>query len=213
MSKRTKRSIRPQSKILILSLVLLLALSIISGKFNSSSDSLPTTQNTQKQMINNSKNVPTDWNTYINEKYKFSFKYPADWVYDDSDSRGKDFKIPSSGYQLILGKKTLNPGKDDPITSGPINIEIYNRENYVYFKSDLLDKYINDNIVSKKETLINNITVYEIHNTSCRARNDCISVVFEKNGNIFHIDTWVWDTRYVDLNTIYKIISTLQFEN
>ncbi len=160
--------------------------------------------------------IPTNWNSYSNSKYRFSFQYPAEWVYDDTSTAalGVGSEKLRSGYHIILGPKndinnTNDPESSDPKTSGPISIHINNLENYAFYSSNLGSYFPEP---SSKETIkLPNLTVYTIHHKACPNNIDCLSVILKKEENIFIFDLWDWENRYKDLNTVYQIITSLKF--
>lgn len=158
------------------------------------------------------------WKTYTNTKIGFSFKYPKEWVYEDSSDLGLGVATEErkSGYQLLLGNpnRTTSAGPGKTVIAGSVSVTVYNKENYAYYKEDL--SYYTDGSnkkTSKKDSNINGLIVEEIHHQNCPTNDDCISVGFKNDGNVFIFDTWVWNQRYKDLDTIYKILSTLKFTN
>jgi hypothetical protein len=146
------------------------------------------------------------WKTYTNKSYNFSFKYPQTWVYDDL---GKQSEKSKGGYHLLLGPENAKRSKDDPKTNGNVSITIYNRENYAFFKITIEEYYSKSGVTKTKTTNVNDLLVKEIHHTSCPTNNDCIDVAFKAGDNIYLIQTWVWDERYEDLQTIYQILNTI----
>ncbi len=174
------------------------------------------------QAINNSQPTTSpfnnteisNWKTYTNNKYQFSFKYPSEWTYADSSelALGQDSERRKGGYHLLLGdpNNTVSAGGGKTIIAGSISINIYNKDNYAFFSEDLSD-YHKD---GKAKTInVTGLDIQEVHHTACPTNEDCISVIFKKGGNVFNFDTWVWSERYNDLDIIYKTISTLKFTN
>lgn len=58
--------------------------------------------------------VPADWQTYKNDKYKFSFQYPADWefevTFDQEDLFGIDIvKKDTTQEKLLLYEEEMVP--------------------------------------------------------------------------------------------------------
>lgn len=163
---------------------------------------------------------PTDeianWKTYTNSKYRFSFKYPSQWIYEESSDLGlgEDSERRKSGYHILLGDPNVkvSAGGGKTIIAGSVDIHVYNKENYAYY-TDNLDEYykVINKKPTRKTTNVNGLTIEEVHHGSCITSDDCISVIFKKDANVFNFDTWVWVERYKDLETIYQILSTFKF--
>ncbi len=173
----------------------------------------PTTSPTDASGVPNGTAETANWKTYTNNKYQFSFKYPPVWTYADSSNLGlgEASEARKGGYRILLGDpaRTVSAGNGKTIIMGSIDLKIHNKENDAFYYDNLSDYYKNP--TSTKNTVINGLSISEIHHTACSTNNDCISVLFKKGGNIFIFDTWVWTERLKDLDTIYQILSTFKF--
>lgn len=104
--------------------------------------STPQTKN-QTEVINN---VPSDWKTYVNIKYGYTFMYPPYFIKNQESTQGIQL-VNNEGYQSNI----LNPEKYISIGSTVIN-SVNNK--YSFWESEISEKhnYIIDGIDAYKTT-------------------------------------------------------------
>jgi len=89
----------------------ILSLQTLYNEINSNKeDDVITEAGNEDNIIENSKNIPSDWKSYINEGYGFSFQYPSDWLISEGDSNYlmKKLTIKLNWKNGLSGKDSYN---------------------------------------------------------------------------------------------------------
>lgn len=172
--------------------------------------------------LSNTIGETANWKTYKNEQLAFSMQYPSEWTYDETTEGYVNLNDAGHKSTLIFFGNPIKArvnGKEENETTG-VNLFItpktkdYNIEQILkkrYFQSDFLkaqNKYGED-------ISIDGIRAKQIINTKC-IRDDCITVLFEKDNQIFNFRLQKFDSKIgyasdPQKDIFYQILFTFRF--
>jgi hypothetical protein len=145
------------------------------------------------------KRETSNWNTYINQNYGFSFKYPSGWQVNESQDTW-------DLWEQVIGIRQY-PG----VVLGQIHVfkQIINGE----------QQNINDSVrlLSKlgkiSESVLNGKKVYRIESLDKTSNTSTIYVLFEENQRIIQMSFAVPDVaKEANIKLVNQIVNTLQLK-
>jgi len=156
------------------------------------------------QSVNDLSDSTADWQTYSNNLYEFSFKYPAEWEVRDLLPANKD--LPSHQDKLMyLGLAPANVTEDNFV-----NISLSSKsEAEVIAELKNFPPGSSNTLLSETKTEFNNYPATEILTENPLAKVKGKSIIFAKNNLTFVLSGSIsGEDKYLD-----QIISTFQFTN
>lgn len=153
----------------------------------------------------NSSSTPdqtANWNTYIDDIYKFSFKYPSDWKLNCTNANLPDGWLDRNICDLVSPKALLDHGQ---ISNGSYFVVGVSKPNPNYANfSEYLDYSSKQYGYTFMDRKINNI-----NGKIGLTKNKETNYLFERNGHIINAN-WIYSETPDDIN---QILSTFKFTN
>lgn len=143
-----------------------------------------------------------NWKTYIDDIYKFSFKYPSDWKLNCTNTNLPDGWLDRNICDLVSPKALLDHGQISNGSYFVIGVSKPN-PNYANFSEylDYSSKQYGYTFMDRK--------INSINGKIGLTKNKETNYLFERNGHIINAN-WIYSETPDDIN---QILSTFKFTN